>query len=151
MQKDFDKWNNIKKEVDRKVVSRDLYFYEREVWWCSLGFNVGVEADGKNNNFERPALIIKKFNGDMVWVAPLTSKERLGGYYHKITHEEGDSWVCLSQIKTLSTKRLLRKIGMVSHQEFEDIVGKIISYIKIGPHIAVRSSEAEATNGVSID
>lgn len=150
MEKNFDKWNTIKKEVDKKIVGRNLYFYEREVWWCSLGVNVGVEADGKNNNFERPVLILKKFNGDMVWVAPLTSKERFGDYYHKVTHEGGDSWVCLSQIKTLSTKRLLRKIGMISAQEFKDIIEKVISYIKIEPHIAVGSSEAEATNNISI-
>ena len=48
-EKDFDKWNIIKKQVNTKEVIRDLFFYEREVWWCSLGLNVGYEQDGKND------------------------------------------------------------------------------------------------------
>ena len=150
MQKEFDQWNAIKKKVDEKKVDRDLFFYEREVWWCSLGLNVGVESDGKNEHFERPVLIIKKFNSDMIWIVPLTSKERTGDHYQKITHDSGISWVCLSQIKTISTKRLLRKIGMVSELEFSEVLVKIGNYITIGPRISAESSEAEATNTQSI-
>ncbi len=142
MEKDFDNWNIIKKEINTKDVSRDLFFYEREVWWCSMGINVGVESDGKNENFERPCLIIKKFNSDMIWVVPLTSKEHYGSHYQKIKHEAGVSWVCLSQIKTLSTKRLLRKIGMISEREFFVTLDKINQYIQIGPRISAGSSEA---------
>ncbi|MFA6386700.1 MAG: type II toxin-antitoxin system PemK/MazF family toxin [Candidatus Paceibacterota bacterium] len=144
--KNFDEWNIIKKEINTKDISRDLFFYEREVWWCSVGINVGVESDGKNENFERPCLIIKKFNSDMIWIVPLTSKEHYGDHYQKIIHDAGVSWVCLSQIKTISTKRLLRKIGMVSEPEFFMILDKIYQYIRIGPRISAGSSEAEATN-----
>lgn len=146
MQKEFDKWNSVKKNVDAKGIDRDLFFYEREVWWCSLGLNVGVESDGKNDNFERPVLIIKKFNSDMLWAVPLTSKERVGEHYQKIVHDSGVSWVCLSQVKTISTKRLLRKIGMISESGFCDVLARIGEYIKIGPRISAGSSEAEATN-----
>ena len=143
MEKDFDNWNIIKKEINTKDVSRDLFFYEREVWWCSMGINVGVESDGKNENFERPCLIIKKFNSDMIWVVPLTSKEHYGSHYQKIKHEAGVSWVCLSQIKTLSTKRLLRKIGMISEREFFVTLDKINQYIQIGPRISAGSVRDE--------
>jgi hypothetical protein len=44
MQKDFDKWNTEKKIVDAKIVNTELFFYAREIWWCSVGLNVGVEA-----------------------------------------------------------------------------------------------------------
>ncbi len=30
--------------------------------WCSIGINVGDEEDGKNELYERPVLVIKKFN-----------------------------------------------------------------------------------------
>ena len=129
MPKDFDKWNSQKKGIDIKEISYDFFFYPREVWWCSLGINVGVESDGKNENFERPVLIIKKFNGQMCWIVPLTSKIRDGEHYHKVNHEDGVSWVCLSQIKTVSTKRLLRKIGMISEIEFKEVSDKIIKYL----------------------
>jgi mRNA interferase MazF len=151
MKKDFDQWNIVKKELEARSVQREFFFYEREVWWCSVGLNVGVESDGKNNNFERPILIIKKFNSDMIWVLPLTSKERFGIHYHQIIHTSGSSWVCLSQIKTISTKRLLRKIGMIPESDFISILDKIASYITIGPRISAGSSEAEATNTIIIN
>ncbi|MFA5361497.1 MAG: type II toxin-antitoxin system PemK/MazF family toxin [archaeon] len=129
--KDFDKWNEEKKEINLKKVSYNFFFYEREVWWSSLGVNVGIETDGKNENFERPVLIIKKFNGNMVWVLPLTSKEHKGFYYQKINYDSGVSWAHLSQIRTISTKRLLRKVGTISETEFIKVINKLIDYIKI--------------------
>lgn len=146
MEKDFDEWNEVKKVTNTKAIDRDLFFYEREVWWCSLGLNIGVESDGKNGNFERPVLIIKKFNSEMLWIVPLTSKERNGIHFQKITHDSGVSWACLSQVRTISTKRLLRKIGMVPEAEFYATLEKIGAYTKIGPRIAAGPSEAEATN-----
>lgn len=109
MEKDFDKWNSEKKTVDKKVINKDLFFYPREIWWCSAGLNIGVEANGKNDNFERPILIIKKFNSEMIWSVPLTTKCKDNKYYYKLEHESVKSWVVVSQIKTVSTKRLLRK------------------------------------------
>lgn len=65
MKKDFDKWNIEKKIVDARVVNKNLFFYAREIWWCSTGLNVGVESNGKHDNFERPMLIVKKFNSEL--------------------------------------------------------------------------------------
>ena len=146
MEKDFDKWNIEKKLVDKKIVNRDLFFYAREIWWCSTGLNIGVEADGKNENFERPILIIKKFNADMIWVLPLTTKEKQNKYYYKLDHEIIKSWVILSQIKTISTKRLLRKIGTVSELDFKEVIIKLQKTLKIESSLAGAFSEAEATN-----
>lgn len=39
MKKDFDSWNDIKKNLDGKA--KDMLFKEREVWWCNLGLNIG--------------------------------------------------------------------------------------------------------------
>jgi hypothetical protein len=39
MRKDFDKWNNKKKEINNQDFF-DLFFHEREIWWCSLGLNI---------------------------------------------------------------------------------------------------------------
>jgi mRNA interferase MazF len=150
MQKDFDKWNKEKKIVNAKIVNRDLYFYAREIWWCSTGLNVGVEADGKNDNFERPILIIKKFNTDMIWVLPLTTKEKNNQYHLKLEYEEIKSWVILSQIKTISTKRLLRKVGSISELDFKEVILRLESFLKIESSLAGAFSEAEATNTDSI-
>ena len=130
MEKDFDKWNIEKKVVDQKIINRDLFFYPREIWWCSAGLNIGVEADGKNENFERPILIIKKFNADMIWVLPLTTKEKQNKYHYKLNHEAIKSWVILSQIKAISTKRLLRKVGTISEIDFEEVISRLQSTLR---------------------
>jgi len=146
MEKDFDKWNIEKKVVDKKIINQELFFYAREIWWCSTGLNIGVEADGKNENFERPMLIVKKFNADMIWILPLSTKEKRNRYYFKLNHETIKSWVVLSQIKTISTKRLLRKIGTVSELDFNKIISKLQNTLKIESPLAGAFSEAEATN-----
>lgn len=144
--KDFDKWNNEKKVVDKKAVNRELFFYHREIWWCSAGLNIGVEADGKNENFERPILIVKKFNADMIWALPLTTKEKKNKYHFKLEHEDIKSWVILSQIKTISTKRLLRKVGSISDSDFKEVISKVQDLLTIESPLAGAFSEAEATN-----
>lgn len=125
MQKDFDGWNNEKKIVDKKSINRDLYFYPKEIWWCSAGLNIGVESNGKNENFERPMLIMKKFNNEMIWVLPMTTQAKENKYHYKLEHEAIKSYVVISQIKTISTKRLLRKVGTISEGDFINIKKKI--------------------------
>jgi len=151
MEKDFDAWNKEKKTTDKKIVNKGLFFYAREIWWCSAGLNIGVEANGKNENFERPMLIVKKFNADMIWVLPLTTKEKQNKYHHKLEHEVIKSWVILSQIKTISTKRLLRKIGSISDSDFKEVILKVQNIIKIESPLTGAFSEAEATNTIIID
>lgn len=137
--------------VDQKTVNRDLFFHAREIWWCSAGLNVGVEVDGKNENFERPMLIIKKFNADMLWVLPLTTKEKQNKYFYELKHEFIKSRVLLSQIKTISTKRLLRKFGTVTESDFKQIISTIRDILINENPLSGAFAEAEATNAQSID
>jgi mRNA interferase MazF len=58
-EKNFEGWSKFKQKLDAHETPRSLYFHEREIWWCSLGINVGSEFDGKNELFERPAVIVK--------------------------------------------------------------------------------------------
>ena len=41
--KNFDTWNIKKKHVNR---GESRLYTEREIWWCSLGVNIGSEQDG---------------------------------------------------------------------------------------------------------
>ena len=49
-----------------------MQFHEREIWWCALGVNVGSEQDGVAKTYEPPILVIKNFNGQVLWAVPLT-------------------------------------------------------------------------------
>lgn len=128
MPKDFDAWNGQKKKVHAR--DEQILFHEREIWWCSLGVNVGVETDGKNDNFERPVLVLKKFNKDMVWVVPITSRKGPAKYYYPIKYGNKDRWVILSQLKTISSKRLIRKIEALPESDFEQISLLVRQFLK---------------------
>jgi mRNA interferase MazF len=81
--KDFDTWIALKKHIHQK---RFLAFvHAREVWWCSLGLNVGAEQDGKHAAYERPILILRKFNRESVLVAPITSQLKRTSYHVRFT------------------------------------------------------------------
>ncbi|MCC2630364.1 MAG: hypothetical protein K0S38_173 [Candidatus Paceibacter sp.] len=124
MDKDFDTWNQLKKQVHNK--EELLYCHTREIWWCSLGVNIGSEEDGKNHLFERPVLIIKIFNKHMVRAIPLTSKRKDDNNHVSIYFLGDYRAVKLSQLKTISTKRLSRKLGMLDDQQFENVIKRLI-------------------------
>jgi len=126
--KDFDKWNELKKKLH--IREEKILFHEREIWWCSLGENIGFEENGKNEMFERPILVLRKFNKYILWVLPLTRSKKDGDFYYRITQgEENDSVVILSQIRLISSKRLLRKMRMMKGSEFEDIKDKVKKFL----------------------
>jgi len=57
----FIAWSKLKVRLHIKP-DNGVYFREREIWWASLGANIGYEQDGKHENFERPVLVLKKFS-----------------------------------------------------------------------------------------
>ncbi len=40
MIKDFDSWNNEKQNIE-KYFPNEISFHEKEIWWCSIGINIG--------------------------------------------------------------------------------------------------------------
>jgi len=125
MKNEYDSWNIQKKKLSE--INR-AYFHKGDVWFASVGKNIGDEEDGKNFNFERPVLIIRKFNNNIFLGVPLTSQEKEGKYYHKLISFTGSTAI-LSQIRLFDAKRLLRVIGKVESKELKEIkikTGKII-------------------------
>jgi hypothetical protein len=51
MEKDFDRWNELKKQVDA-AEALPLY-HAREIWWAHLDVNVGYEQDGTGPSYGR--------------------------------------------------------------------------------------------------
>jgi len=121
----FIEWTKLKIRLHLKPINKSLYFKEREIWWASLGINIGFETDGKNEKFERPVLIIKVFNGEVIWILPLTSKEKIGKYYYPFKFAGRKSTAILSQLRLISSKRLLRKIGKLPENDFKPILQRV--------------------------
>ncbi|MEN9582781.1 MAG: hypothetical protein RL641_735 [Candidatus Parcubacteria bacterium] len=124
--KDFDKWNIEKKNTNAK--SSKIYFKEREIWWCTLGVNIGSEIDGKNSRFERPVILFKYINHNIIFIIPLTSKKRLDKYHFKISTVKMVSYVKISQMRVISTKRLLRKIDTLSEDQFSNLKKQYLEF-----------------------
>lgn len=124
----FNEWNEEKKSIHTSE-SRKIIFHERQVWWCSLGKNIGDEQDGKNKLFERPVLVIKKFNEQLAWIIPLSSKVKYGKYYHVFILNQKLQRAILSQLRLVSTKRFRRIMGELSRNDFRKIRSKIIKLL----------------------
>ena len=116
----FNNWNKLKIQIHKS--ERFIYPKPREIWWVSLGQNIGVEINGKNTKFERPVVIIKVFNQHSILVAPISSKMGIGKYLQNfINHRNIPNVINFSQIRSLSTKRLIRKAGKLGLEDFEKI------------------------------
>jgi len=119
---DFDVWNIQKQQLNK--TPNKIYFFEKEVWILSLGKNIGVELNGKQDQFLRPVLIYKKFSGDQFLFLPLTTKGKINHFYYPlpaISFLNFQSYLMLSQIRVADKKRLIRKLGKISDIEFESI------------------------------
>lgn len=130
MEKDFDNWNTLKKIFQKE--NRELFAHPREVWWCSLGVNLGAEIDGKNDSFERPVLVINVYSKETMFVLPITSREKNDKFHYKIFIKIKDAktgklqgkpvWIKLTQARVISNKRLLRKVDVISVDSFANIM-----------------------------
>jgi len=115
--KDFDSWNTKKKDIHEQ--KSGIFYHEREVWWCSLGVNIGSEQDGTGKNFDRPIVIIKGFNREIFFAVALTGKKKVGKYYCYLGKiEDQDASAILSQAKVVDVKRLVRKMGTIDEVLF---------------------------------
>lgn len=129
MIKDFVNWIQYKIFLNAKA--KFPKFKEGEVWWASFGVNVGIETDGKNDKFNRPVLIIKKFNSQQFWALPLTSKiKEENEFYYKLTLKEKTSFAILSQLRTLDAKRLQKRMSKVHDSDLKNIIKKLIKLLE---------------------
>jgi mRNA interferase MazF len=124
----FADWTKLKIRIHAS--EKEIYFKDRQVWWTNLGKNIGVEADGKNINFERPVIILKRFNKHSFLGIPLSSRVKIGGYYLQLKDIKGRSSVVnLSQIRIMSSKRLIREIEEISESDSKLIKETIKNYL----------------------
>lgn len=128
----FISWSGRK--VDVHFQGRDeFYVSERDVWWASLGENVGSETNGKNFHFERPVIIIKRFSKDMLFVVPTTTKPKEGSWYHSVEYDGVQTKAILAQARTISAKRLIRKIGHLPPEQLSPLIEAFTNLIKTNP------------------
>ena len=123
MEKDFDKWNIIKKKTHNKELPP--LFSEREVWWCALGANVGDEEDGKGLNYLRPMLVVRKFNKSIFYGLPVTSNKKDDVFHFVINSGNVHGSIILSQMRLIDAKRLSHILGKITGDELSGVKKKL--------------------------
>ena len=120
MEKDFDKWNELKKEVEYNY-NNDFTFHNWEIWWTSIWLNIKSESCGKWEAFRRPVLILKRLSSEMFISIPLTSKKKVWSWFCEYKIDWEINYVMLYQIKMMHRNRLQRKIWKISWDDFNEI------------------------------
>ena len=117
--REYDGWNAEKKKIEKSA--KRQVFNTGQVWWCSVGINIGREEDGKNADFERPVLVFRKFGSETFLGLPLSSSPKTGIFYADFTLNDRQSSVLLSQARIFSQHRLLRNMGRVAAADMKRI------------------------------
>jgi mRNA interferase MazF len=127
--KNFDEWGTLKKNINDNY--KNKWTSERDVWWCNLGLNIGFEQNGDGVEYSRPVLILKVFNKDVSLIVPLTTSQKANKYHFDLgIIDNKKSFVILSQIKLIDTKRLEEKICKIDKDRFLEIKNSIQKFFK---------------------
>ena len=126
--KQFDEWNETKKKTEFN--ERKVGIKSRELFWVKIGQNIGSEEYGKGENFTRPVIIIRKLTHDLFLGVPTTTALKHDDYFHtfEYNHESKgmlNTSAMILQVKVFSTKRLMKRIGIVDKENFKTIQEKI--------------------------
>ena len=130
MKKDFEKWHIIKKNTDNR--ERRPKIKVGDIYWCRLGLNIGYEQDGKNEDFARPVIVIKKYTSSIVFILPLTTKiDKTGDWYFDIEINNIKNKIILSQGRTIDVKRFENFILNLSENKTKEIIKAFIKLIDV--------------------
>lgn len=120
MIKRFLEWIGLKEKLHNSS-SKPPMVRERDLWWVSLGENVGSEMNGKSRLFSRPALVMKKLAHGFFLIAPTTTQSHEGSWYIKIKYTEKEMFVCLHQIRVIDHRRLSTQLGQIGVEEYNTV------------------------------
>ncbi len=103
-----------------------------ELYWADLGLGTGHEQSGL-----RPVLVISHdpFNrrSETAIVLAITSQPQRAGYPYSHKLRSGglpkESWVKMTQVRTLSAERLRERVGVVDDDELGEIVEGLIEVV----------------------
>ncbi len=119
------------RKIEIHTKNNDVLFRQGDVWWCSVGINIGHEAYGKGVGFTRPVLVLKKLSRGLFFGLPLTSQNKKGTWYIEIEIKGEKSFVVLSQARVFDTRRLIDRIVTLKPDQFERIKKCFIDFYSL--------------------
>lgn len=130
MEKDFENWGVLKRELDNRVMNKDLYCQQRELWVCSTGLNIGSEENGKGPLFSRPVLVFKVVNAVTFLGIPISTKNRRDDRYFKFNLGGVDQFAILSQVRLFSVKRLQNRLAILPIELFQQLFANFETFLR---------------------
>jgi len=123
MSKKFSEWNELKIQLHNN--KKEQYFKERDIFWVSIGVNIGFEQDGKGEIFSRPVLIVKKYGKNIFFGIPLSTQLKEGSFFFDFELDGQKSSALLVQARIYDAKRLENKIEKLSVEDFKRLKIKL--------------------------
>ncbi len=125
--KRYDDWNEVKKETQSN--KRKLGIKPRDIFWAKIGQNIGSEEYGKDKNFARPVIVIRKLTSDLFIGIPLTSTLKDNDYFHSFEYINKSNGLMknsamILQLRVYSIKRLMNKTRVINKKDFEVVIKK---------------------------
>lgn len=115
----FQQWIRVKMRQHIQRVTPLIN--EGEIWWAAVGKNVGIEINGKSENFSRPVIIYKKFSRLGFLAIPLTSRPHNSNWYVPFIFQNMESYAALAQIRIMSVHRLYGRMGKMTASDFKSV------------------------------
>jgi mRNA interferase MazF len=115
--KRFNVWNCLKQRIDALDHGYPR-IYEKQVWWVSLGENIGTELYGKGDTFSRPVIVFKKLSHTTFLTIPTSSKHKNGSWFYPFALQGRSVVACLHQVRVLDSKRFLERQGEMNDKNF---------------------------------
>ncbi len=127
----FDKWNSIKKKLDKKQI---INFYQGNIYFMSVGQNIGYESYGKGKLFLRPVLVYKKLSKSTFLGIPLTSKLKEGSYFFSFSYKKDKkSCAMLNQMRIFDIRRSEYLSGKINKNTYKNLEIKVKEFMKTTP------------------
>lgn len=123
----YDRWNSVKKNTEKSNIK--LGIRPIDIFWAKIGQNIGSEEYGKNKNFSRPVIVIRKLTSDLFIGIPIISTIKDNDYFHSFEYNNRVNGIVknsamILQVRTYSIKRLMNKAGVINKDDFIKIIEK---------------------------
>ena len=129
MDKDFDKWNKLKKEIENN--NKKVLFNEWEIWWLSIWLNTRQETCWKWENFRRPVLVLKKLSSfTFIWI-PLSTKTKKWTWFANYKQNWEKFTALLYQIRMFDIWRFQRRIWEIDERDFLQIKNRLKNLLNL--------------------
>jgi len=126
----FDKWNVVKQNLNKK--KKPIIFYQGNIYFMSIGKNIGYEVYGKGELFLRPVLVYKKLSKNTFLGIPLTSQEKQGSYFFSFSYKKDQvSTAMLHQMRVFDIERSEYLSGKINKNTYKNLEKKVQDFLKV--------------------